>query len=482
MDDTEGLERVPILAPAGRKLVNGDAELLDLGPPNYLLSKAMLHEANTPLWTCTRRFLLYLFWAIFVSMLIVATVILVQASRHFPPQAWWQKSVIYCLEPASFLDSNGDGVGDLEGVRQQLDFLGAIKIQVLVLGPIQKADLSGFYVNITEIDPVYGSLEDFQRLVIKAVEKGIHILLEIRDWDDNSLNSTGPPSSAENLENNETRSEKLMGALEIWLGRGVSGFHLVNTKRALLELAAEEWSAWWKDQRAQDGGLPKDNGILIVSALDGECEDLRARYSTGSGANASDAGIVISCALLGEGRNVSAQGVAGAVDEATLASGATWPGWTTGSLDPPQDEDLHRMLQVFLLTMPGTPLLQSSIEPGLATSHDWWREKKSRFQLLRTLLAMRSKELAFLRGDLFLLANTTETVAYLRSWTCSAFLVVLNFGAQAQVLDVQPPGFMPQAFIALGSRLDRRGDVRLQEVALGPFEALVLKLSVAGRI
>lgn len=98
------------------------------------------------------------------------------------PQPWWKSAVIYQIYPRSFQDSNGDGVGDLNGIRGRLDDLVALGVDALWLSPIQTSPMADFGYDISDyrgIDPLFGTLADFDRLVDDAHRRGLKILLDI---------------------------------------------------------------------------------------------------------------------------------------------------------------------------------------------------------------------------------------------------------------------------------------------------------------
>jgi len=95
---------------------------------------------------------------------------------------WWQDAVIYQVYPRSFQDSDGDGVGDLRGIEQRLDHLGWMGVDALWLSPIYPSPMHDFGYDISDykdVDPVFGSLEDFDRLVVGARERGLRVLLDV---------------------------------------------------------------------------------------------------------------------------------------------------------------------------------------------------------------------------------------------------------------------------------------------------------------
>jgi alpha-glucosidase len=95
---------------------------------------------------------------------------------------WWQDAVIYQIYPRSFQDSDGDGVGDLRGIEQRLDHLAWLGVDALWLSPIYPSPMYDFGYDVSDykdVDPVFGSLEDFDRLVAGARERGLRVLLDL---------------------------------------------------------------------------------------------------------------------------------------------------------------------------------------------------------------------------------------------------------------------------------------------------------------
>jgi alpha-glucosidase len=93
-----------------------------------------------------------------------------------------QGGVVYQIYPRSFQDSDGDGVGDLEGIRSRLDHLAWLGVDALWLSPIYPSPLADFGYDVsdyTDVDPVFGTLEDFDRFVAAAGERGLRVLMDI---------------------------------------------------------------------------------------------------------------------------------------------------------------------------------------------------------------------------------------------------------------------------------------------------------------
>jgi alpha-glucosidase len=97
-------------------------------------------------------------------------------------QDWWKNAVIYEIYPRSFQDSNGDGVGDLNGITQRLDYLKDLGVDAIWLTPCYPSPQVDFGYDISDyknIDPEYGTLADFDRLVAEANKRHIRILMDM---------------------------------------------------------------------------------------------------------------------------------------------------------------------------------------------------------------------------------------------------------------------------------------------------------------
>ncbi len=95
---------------------------------------------------------------------------------------WWHDKVAYQIYPKSFLDTNGDGIGDLRGIISKLDYLKDLGVDIIWLSPIfaspfadQGYDISDYY----NIDPRFGTMEDMDELIKKAKERGMYILMDL---------------------------------------------------------------------------------------------------------------------------------------------------------------------------------------------------------------------------------------------------------------------------------------------------------------
>jgi glycosidase len=195
-------------------------------------------------------------------------------------KAWWQKSTIYQIYPRSFNDSNGDGIGDLQGIIEKLDYLKLLGIDIIWLSPVYQSpnDDNGYDIsNYYEIMPDFGTMEDMETLIEEAKIRNIHIMMDLvinhtsdeHAWFEESRKSKdnpyrdyyiwresgdGPPSDIQsvfsgsawkwdeqtgeyyfhlfskkqpdlNLHNPDVR-EHLYKMMNFWLAKGVSGFRM----------------------------------------------------------------------------------------------------------------------------------------------------------------------------------------------------------------------------------------------------------------
>lgn len=95
---------------------------------------------------------------------------------------WWKHGVLYQIYPRSFFDSNGDGIGDIPGITQKLDYIAALGVDGIWLSPINTSPMYDFGYDISDyraIDPVFGADGDFQRLIEEAHARGIRIIMDL---------------------------------------------------------------------------------------------------------------------------------------------------------------------------------------------------------------------------------------------------------------------------------------------------------------
>ena len=123
------------------------------------------------------------------SVLLLVAAAWIANAHQAPAQAranheenWWKNAVVYEIYPRSFQDSNGDGVGDLNGITRRLDYLQRLGVDAIWLTPIYPSPQVDFGYDISDyenIDPQYGTLADFDRLIAEASKRHIRVLMDM---------------------------------------------------------------------------------------------------------------------------------------------------------------------------------------------------------------------------------------------------------------------------------------------------------------
>lgn len=95
---------------------------------------------------------------------------------------WWQRGVIYQIYPRSFQDTNGDGIGDLNGIRRRLDYLKWLGVEGIWISPFYPSPMKDFGYDVSDyvgVHPLFGTMEDFDRLLAEAHERGLKLILDL---------------------------------------------------------------------------------------------------------------------------------------------------------------------------------------------------------------------------------------------------------------------------------------------------------------
>jgi alpha-glucosidase len=104
-----------------------------------------------------------------------------ESNRALPEPLWWQRGIVYQIYPRSFQDTNGDGVGDLDGIRRRLDYLSWLGVDAIWISPIYPSPMTDFGYDVADycgIDPLFGSLADFDRLLADAHARKLKVILD----------------------------------------------------------------------------------------------------------------------------------------------------------------------------------------------------------------------------------------------------------------------------------------------------------------
>ena len=114
--------------------------------------------------------------------LAAQTTVVALGSAPAIDNTWWKHAVIYEIYPRSFQDSNGDGIGDLNGITQRLDYLQELGVDAIWISPMYPSPQVDFGYDISDyenVDPQYGTLADFDRLMEEAKKRNIRVVLDM---------------------------------------------------------------------------------------------------------------------------------------------------------------------------------------------------------------------------------------------------------------------------------------------------------------
>ncbi len=128
-------------------------------------------------------------WLSFLCVSLLRTAVPAFTQRASSPLAqrasysndWWKTAVLYEIYPRSFADTNGDGIGDLNGITEHLDYLRELGVDGIWIAPFFPSPQVDFGYDITDyrgIDPQFGNMADFDRLMVEAKKRNIHVLLD----------------------------------------------------------------------------------------------------------------------------------------------------------------------------------------------------------------------------------------------------------------------------------------------------------------
>ncbi|XP_076972042.1 amino acid transporter heavy chain SLC3A2 [Tamandua tetradactyla] len=467
-----------------------------------LSKEELLKVAGSPGWVRTRWALLVLFWIGWLGMLAGAVVIIVRAPRcrELPAQKWWHKGALYRIGDLQAFQ--GGDAGSLAGLKGHLDYLSTLKVKGFVLGPIHKNQEDAVAgTNLQEIDPSFGSREDFDSLLQAAKKKSIRVILDLTP-NYRSQNSWFLPEKV------VTVAGKVKDALSYWLQAGVDGFQfrdVENLKDASLFLA--EWqniTQNFSEERLLIAGTNSSDLQQILSLL-GSTKDvlLTSSYLANSG--------------------FTGERIKFLVTQYLNATDNRWCSWSlsqAGLLTSFVPAHLLRLYQLLLFTLPGTPVfsygdeigLQAAAVPGqpMKAPVMLWDESSlpiasrpgsgsvsanmtvkgqsedptSLLSVFRWLSEQREKERSLLHGDFHTLSSVPGLFSYVRHWDQNErFLVVLNFGDLGHPVRLEAAGLPASASLPAKAELllstqpgrEQGASLELQHLNLEPHEGLLLR-------
>lgn len=163
--------------------INGDVIMPENKQFAGLTKEELINYAKDPFWSRLRMFLLVLFWVIWVGMLVGAVLIVVftRGCPYDHQKEWYKRQSVYQICPASFKDTNADGIGDLNGATSEISYIKSLGIGALWLTSIYHGpdDLPSDKVsNYTNIHEKMGTVEDFKALVQAVHKNDMKIILD----------------------------------------------------------------------------------------------------------------------------------------------------------------------------------------------------------------------------------------------------------------------------------------------------------------
>lgn len=106
----------------------------------------------------------------------------VMPSKLIKDPDWWRGAVIYQIYPRSFNDTNGDGIGDLNGVTEKLDYIASLGVDAIWLSPFFTSPMDDFGYDVSDyedVDPMFGTLADFDRMTAEAHKRGLKVMIDL---------------------------------------------------------------------------------------------------------------------------------------------------------------------------------------------------------------------------------------------------------------------------------------------------------------
>lgn len=169
-----------------QRLLNHVDEGKDCGEESEMEQFTIDEKFDVPPF-CSKEVYLFLRYSLVVLIamtvvgLLAGAIALIVLSEPCSTRKWWQETIIYQIYPRSFQDSDGDGIGDLKGIISRLDYFNYIHVGAIWISPIFSSPMKDFGYDISDyknIDTIFGTLEDFDKLLDEAHKRGLKVILD----------------------------------------------------------------------------------------------------------------------------------------------------------------------------------------------------------------------------------------------------------------------------------------------------------------
>ncbi|XP_028275871.1 4F2 cell-surface antigen heavy chain [Parambassis ranga] len=452
--------------------------------------------AGGPGWRKVRCYLVLMFWLAWVAILATSVAIIVMSPRPVViPLKWWQKTLFYQLQPGLATEAQAEESEGVNAVCEQLPYYRSLGIGALIVEGL--FDTKSSPLNLTATAKDLATQAQIQHLLMECNKADLKVVLDFCDSD--LLGSTDEEDEPSH------HSAAVQHVLQFWMEQGVAGFSICDTDAAYSEKTLLAWRGIIKEFSQEE------ERIVVVK----QRTDVLHPLNNSSQINGTLVDVVMRSILPHSHHILSDQEVAEAIEtHLQTREEHIWPSWTVGGK---ASQDLKKLLLVLLMTLPGSPAVShdedidrtQNVSLKVATSHremdelsdphtDKEKTKHTAVALFASLSHSRAREEALLFGSFTFLSfnassnssfnNSTLSppssppiLAFLRSWGCVHFLILLNVGSDVHTLDPAWVPSLPEAGVFVASTgMGRLGSTSLYKLSLQPHEAIVIKLFEAG--